>query len=133
MGISLQKGREEKEKIIKYLHGNGYEIVDLTDNEMAKLHLRHMIGGKSEELTDEKLFHFEFPEKPGALYKFLSNMGAKWNISLFHYRNHGAAYGRVLVGMQVPKSETLAFKKFLELLGYHYTEETHNKAYRLFL
>jgi threonine dehydratase len=133
VGISLQKGREEKEKIIKYLHGNGYEIVDLTDNEMAKLHLRHMIGGKSEELTDEKLFHFEFPEKPGALYKFLSNMGAKWNISLFHYRNHGAAYGRVLVGMQVPKSETLAFKKFLELLGYHYTEETHNKAYRLFL
>jgi SAM-dependent methyltransferase len=100
--------------------------------EVAKLHLRYMVGGRSNVLN-EKLYRFEFPEYPGALLRFLNNMGKSWNISLFHYRNHGAAYGRILVGFQVPDSDQEKFKQFLQQLGYHYQEESDNPVYALFL
>lgn len=132
-GIALQRGHEEREEIIANLKQKGYPILDLTDNEMAKLHLRHMIGGKSNQVQNERIFRFQFPERPGALLNFLEKMGGLWNISLFHYRNHGAAYGRVLVGIQVPKKENTQFTAFLKSLGYSYKEETDNASYRLFL
>jgi threonine dehydratase len=100
---------------------------------MAKLHIRHLVGGHAPEVQDEILYRFEFPERPGALMKFLNSMSGGWNISLFHYRNHGADYGRVLAGMQVPASDKTAFRAFLEGLGYAFVEETDNVAYRLFL
>jgi threonine dehydratase len=100
---------------------------------MAKLHILHMVGGRSREARDEMLYRFEFPERPGALMNFLNHMSQGWNISLFHYRNHGADYGRVLVGMQVPKADMRAFRTFLSQLNYRYWEETDNPAYRLFL
>jgi hypothetical protein len=104
-----------------------------TDDEMAKLHVRHMVGGRAPGLCDELLYRFEFPERPGALLNFLDHMSKGWNISLFHYRNHGADYGRVLVGMQVPKQEMKAFRAFLKDLGYRHWDETRNPAYQLFL
>jgi len=110
----------------------GYQFLDMTDDEVAKLHVRHMIGGHG-VVNDERLFRFWFPERPGALLNFLTNMGQKWNISLFHYRSHGAAYGRVLVGMQIPPAEENALNQFLEQLGYLYVEETDNPAYQRFL
>jgi threonine dehydratase len=100
---------------------------------MAKLHLRHMVGGRAPFAKNELLYRFEFPERPGALMKFLENLRSDWNISLFHYRNHGADYGRVLVGIQVPKNEMREFTAFLRKLGYPYADETRNPAYRLFL
>ncbi len=106
--------------------------VDLTDNELAKLHIRHLVGGHAPALN-ERVLRFEFPERPGALMKFLAAMRTDWNISLFHYRNHGTDYGRVLVGVQVPQNELADFQHFLENLGYPYIEETDNPAYRLFL
>jgi threonine dehydratase len=105
----------------------------MTENELAKLHIRYMVGGRSPVLKDEKLYRFEFPERPGALLNFLNNMGENWNISLFHYRNHGNAFGRVLVGMQVPRKEEGKFKAFLRSIGYYSSEETENPAYDLFL
>ena len=105
----------------------------MTDNEMAKLHIRYMVGGHSPSVTDEVVFRFEFPERPSALMQFLTSLGSKWNISMFHYRNHGAAYGRVLVGMQVPPGEVGKAKANLDQLGYNYWVETENEAYRLFL
>lgn len=111
----------------------GLKTLDLTHDEMAKLHVRHLVGGRASGLTNEVLYRFEFPERPGALMRFLEQMGGRWNISLFHYRNAGADYGRVLVGLQVPPSEQKAFKEFLRRLGYPWTEETKNPAYRLFL
>jgi threonine dehydratase len=107
--------------------------LDLTDDEMAKLHVRHMVGGHAPALKNELLYRFEFPERPGALMNFLEQMNRGWNISLFHYRNHGADYGRVLVGIQVPHAEAKAFKDFLQTLGYQYWNETRNPAYKLFL
>ena len=107
--------------------------LDLSDNEMAKLHVRHLVGGHAPAAKNEILFRFEFPERPGALMKFLNSMSRGWNISLFHYRNHGADYGRVLVGMQVPPSDKGAFRAFLDRLGYDCVEETGNPAYRMFL
>ena len=115
------------------LREKGYAVLDLSDNEMAKLHVRYMVGGRAPEVVDEVLYRFEFPERPGALLHFLSQMGSRWNISLFHYRNLGADYGRVLVGVQVPPADAGRFQKFLADLGYPWEEETGNPAYRLFL
>jgi threonine dehydratase len=132
-GVRLHNGESERQELIKSLRDDGYPVVDLTDNEMAKLHIRHMVGGRAHNIDNELLYRFEFPERPGALLQFLSHMGRRWNISLFHYRNHGAAYGRVLVGMQVPDAERAKLKTFLEDLGYAYWEEIDNPAYSLFL
>ena len=123
----------ESAKIATNLHKHGFEALDLTHDELAQEHIRHMVGGHSALAQDERLLRFEFPERPGALMKFLSLMRPGWNISLFHYRNHGADYGHILVGLQVPPSDTAAFAKFLTALGYPYVEETQNPAYRLFL
>lgn len=124
----------EREALLDKLTTQDYAVVDMTDNEMAKLHVRYMVGGHSGSLVDhEQLYRFEFPERPGALLRFLKHMGQGWNISLFHYRNHGAAYGRVLVGMQVPPSEQARFQAFLDEVGYRYWPEQDNPAYQLFL
>jgi len=123
----------ESEKLVNALQKHGLPTLDLTDNEVAKLHLRHLVGGHAPQATNEKVFRFEFPEKPGALMKFLDTMGHDWNISLFHYRNHGADFGRVLVGMQVPPEDATEFEAFLKNLGYQYWDETENPAYKLFL
>jgi len=111
----------------------GYQWVDFTDNEMAKLHTRYMVGGHAPQAENERLIRFEFPERPGALLRFLTHIGQRWNISLFHYRNHGAAYGRVLVGIQVAPEFDAEFQTFLDNLGYAYWLETDNPAYDLFL
>ncbi len=123
----------ETGKLIVDLAAHGLNAIDLTDNEMAKLHLRHLVGGRAPQAEHEVVYRFEFPEKPGALMKFLESMGHDWNISLFHYRNHGADFGRVLVGMQVPPHEQTEFLTFLQKLGYPYSDETENPAYKLFL
>jgi threonine dehydratase len=119
--------------LARTLRRSGYAVLDLTDNEMAKLHIRHLVGGRAPEAAHEILYRFEFPERPGALMRFLVKMGGRWNISLFHYRSHGADFGRVLVGMQVPSKDKRAFQQFLDALGYEYVEETRNPAYKLFL
>ena len=107
--------------------------MDLTQDELAKTHIRHMVGGRSGLAEGERLFRFEFPERPGALMKFLTSLPPGWNISLFHYRNQGADFGRILVGLQVPKQDTKAIKPLLDALGYVYADETRNPVYRLFL
>ena len=119
--------------LVRVLRQHGYATLDMTDNEMAKLHIRHLVGGRAPNAHDEILYRFEFPERPGALMNFLNKMGGGWNISLFHYRSHGADFGRVLVGMQVPSKDKTKFRKFLDSLGYEYVEETANPAYKLFL
>lgn len=124
---------EEREKLISELREADHPVLDLTDNEVAKSHVRHMVGGHAPNISNEHLFRFEFPERPGALGKFLNTLGGHWNISLFHYRNHGAAYGRVLTGIQVPREDMKAFRLKLEELGYPYWEETSNPAYAAFL
>jgi threonine dehydratase len=132
--VGVQVGsRAESLKLVEQLRKHGYATLDLTDDEMAKLHIRHMVGGHSPLVNNELLYRFEFPERPGALMNFLSQMSSGWNISLFHYRNHGADYGRVLVGMQVPPAEMKQFKEFLKNLGYVHWNETNNPAYKLFL
>ncbi len=123
----------ESAKLVSDLQHKGLPTIDLSDNEVAKLHLRHLVGGHAPQAKHEKVFRFEFPETPGALMKFLDTMGHNWNISLFHYRNHGADFGRVLVGMQVPPNELTEFSEFLSKLGYPYWDETENPAYKLFL
>ncbi len=123
----------ESEKLVADLVAQGLPTLDLTHNEVAKLHLRHLVGGRAPQAKHEVVYRFEFPEKPGALMKFLDTMGHDWNISLFHYRNHGADFGRVLVGMQVPPNEQVEFAEFLQNLGYTYWDETQNPAYKLFL
>ena len=132
-GIELREGRADKDRLVGELRAKGYAVLDLSDNEMAKLHVRYMVGGRAPEVVDEVLYRFEFPERPGALLHFLTQMGSRWNISLFHYRNLGADYGRVLVGVQVPPADAGRFQKFLADLGYPWEEETGNPAYRLFL
>ena len=132
-GLRLSKGFVEKDKLVAKLRGKNYSVVDMTDNEMAKTHIRHLVGGHAPLLTDERLYRFEFPERPGALLHFLTNIGERWNISLFHYRNHGSAYGRVLVGIQVPDTQLDEFQIFLDNLGYQYWNENNNAAYQLFL
>lgn len=125
--------REEAIQIARDFERHNLPAIDLTDDELSKLHIRYMVGGKSPLAKDELLYRFEFPERPGALMRFLSCMQPNWNISLFHYRNHGADYGRVLVGLQVPKNERKAFREFLTGAGYPFREETKNPVYQLFL
>ncbi len=132
VGIQV-KDQSETADLVEKLQRSKLPTLDLSDNEMAKLHLRHLVGGHAPEAKDEILFRFEFPERPGALMNFLNSMSHNWNISLFHYRNHGADYGRVLVGMQVPRTDKKALKTFLDTLGYPYWDESDNPAYRLFL
>jgi len=133
VGLATGGSEDATDIIIEKLSAKGYAVIDLTDNEMAKLHIRYMVGGHAPGVEDETLFRFEFPERPGALMQFLKQMGQRWNISLFHYRNHGADFGRVLTGVQVPNSDKAEFKEFLESLGYPYQDESNNPAYALFL
>jgi threonine dehydratase len=132
-GIKLEDGEKERQAIISQLRDAGYPVEDLTDSEIAKLHIRYMVGGRAVGLQDEVLYRFQFPERPGALLQFLTAMGKRWNISLFHYRNHGADYGRVLAGIQVSADSRREFQRFLDDLGYGYWEESESTAYRLFL
>ncbi|MBL0149223.1 MAG: threonine ammonia-lyase, biosynthetic [Ideonella sp.] len=132
VGLAIAK-REEADKIERSFVRHGFPTVNLTDDELAKEHVRHMVGGRSPLAADERLFRFIFPERPGALMRFLSSLHPDWNISLFHYRNQGADYGRILVGIQVPRGDTRAFDAFLEALAYPCVEETNNPVYRLFL
>jgi threonine dehydratase len=131
--VGIAADPAESAKLVAALQSQGLPTLDLTDNEVAKLHLRHLVGGHAPQVKNEKVFRFEFPEKPGALMKFLDTMGHDWNISLFHYRNHGADFGRVLVGIQVPPEDQEEFESFLSQLGYPYWNETDNPAYQLFL
>ena len=133
VGIQIHGGDTEKDNLIQELEGKGYSVLDMTDNEMAKLHIRYMVGGHSGGVENERLFRFMFPERPGALLRFLNRIGGRWNISLFHYRNHGAAYGRILAGIQVPPKDSDDFQVFLDELGYDSMEETSNPAYQIFL
>jgi threonine dehydratase len=132
VGLSVP-GAGEGKRVVELLKRHGIDALDLSDNEMAKLHIRHLVGGRAPEADNEVLYRFEFPERPGALMRFLESMSQGWNISLFHYRNHGADHGRVLVGIQVPKKEKPSFQAFLEGLGYRYWDESRNPAYKLFL
>jgi threonine dehydratase len=132
VGIEVAN-RHETDHLLGELRRRRIEAYDLTDNEMAKLHVRHLVGGHAPAAENEIIYRFEFPERPGALMQFLNSMSRGWNISLFHYRNHGADYGRVLVGMQVPPSDKGEFRAFLDKLGYDYVDETANPAYRMFL
>lgn len=133
VGIEVPDGLAGRQALLKELAANGLQAHDMTENDVAKGHIRHMVGGPSHQVGDERVFRFEFPERPGALSKFLNLLGSRWNISMFHYRNHGAAYGRVLAGIQVPKRDNKAFETFLREIGYPCQEETQNVAYRTFL
>jgi threonine dehydratase len=133
VGVGLSEGDAERALILRTLRKKGYTVRDLTENDMAKLHIRQMVGGQPGNNGDEQVYRFEFPERPGALMNFLTHMGERWNISLFHYRNHGSAFGRVLCGVQVPESDESEFQSFLETLGYPSFRETENPAYRTFL
>jgi len=130
--VGIDAGREDSNQLITALEAEGYPVLDMSDNALAVEHIRYMVGGHAPELPDEVVYSFEFPERPGALLTFLSSLEGRWNISLFHYRNHGAAYGRVLMGLEVPKSERRGFRQFLEETGFSSREETQNPAYRLF-
>ena len=132
-GVQLDHGIEERRELLAALKTAGYQVVDLSDDEMAKLHIRHMVGGRSPHVSNERLFRFEFPERPGALLDFLDAIGTDWNISLFHYRNHGSDYGRILAGIDVPESETQELEAHLAKLGYPHFEESDNPAYAMFL
>ncbi len=133
VGLQMPESEEGLRALVRRLRAHGYATVDLTDNEVAKLHIRHLVGGRAPNAVHEILYRFEFPERPGALLNFLDQMGQGWNISLFHYRNHGADFGRVLVGLQVPPADMARFRRFLKNLNYDYVDETANPAYRLFL
>jgi threonine dehydratase len=133
VSFGLAQGRAEKDAVVRALREADYTVTDMTDNEMAKLHVRYMVGGRARGIRDELLYRFEFPERPGALLRFLQAVGGRWNISLFHYRNHGSDYGRVLAGIQVPAAERPDFLQHLNDLHYAYAEETDNPAYRMFL
>lgn len=133
VGIQIQHGGLGREELVHDLRENGYGVVDLTDNDMAKQHIRHMVGGHAPHIGNEKVYQFQFPERPGALLKFLMSLGTRWNISMFHYRNHGAAYSRVLMGAQVEENEMGEFEAMLDKVGFRYENMTDNEAYRLFL
>jgi threonine dehydratase len=133
VGVELRDGARDKTALIDSLTGHGYPVLDLSDNEMAKIHVRYMVGGRARDAANEVLYRFDFPERPGALLRFLTHMGEHWNISLFHYRNHGADYGRVLMGLQVPSQESAGLQSFLDAIGYEYEDESANPAYRMFL
>ena len=133
VGVQLQHGLEERHQLLAELRDAAYPVEDLSDNEMVKLHVRHMVGGRSTGIANERLFRFEFPERPGALLDFLNAIGTNWNISLFHYRNHGSDHGRILAGIDVPKEETAELEAHLSDLGYPHWEENDNPAYAIFL
>jgi threonine dehydratase len=133
VGVEMRNGSSDKEQLMALLRDQDYPLLDMTDNEIAKLHVRYMVGGHTGGLADERLLRFEFPERPGALLRFLTHLGQHWNISLFHYRNHGADYGRILCGIQVPVADEARFQQFLAQLGYPYWDESGNPAYDLFL
>ncbi|MGE0188045.1 MAG: threonine ammonia-lyase, biosynthetic [Steroidobacteraceae bacterium] len=133
VGVGLTEGRKERQQLLAELQGGGYNVVDMTDNEMAKLHVRYMVGGHAAGISNERLLRFEFPERRGALLKFLKAIGTQWNISLFHYRNHGSDYGRVLAGVQVPTEQLEDLRLHLLELKYPYQDETANPAYQFFL
>jgi threonine dehydratase len=133
VGVKLADAEREKAEIIAQLDKLGYRVIDISADETAKLHVRYMIGGRSQALANELILRCEFPERPGALLRFLDGIGFDWNITLFHYRNHGADYGRVLVGVQVPQADRARFEDGLASLGYPYEDESTNEAYRLFL
>ncbi|MDH3337232.1 MAG: threonine ammonia-lyase, biosynthetic [Gammaproteobacteria bacterium] len=133
VGVQLRRGQKEQRELVAQLRDSGYIVEDLSDNEMAKLHVRHMVGGRSPGVANERLFRFEFPERPGALLDFLHAIGTDWNISLFHYRNHGSDWGRILAGIDVPEDETDKLEAHLEELGYTHWEESDNPAYAMFL
>ncbi len=132
VGVQIQN-RADADKMVQDFEARGFKTLDLTDDELTKMHLRHMVGGKSPLAHNELLYRFEFPERPGALMRFVSSMSPNWNISLFHYRNNGADYGRIVVGIQVPPHEMTDWQAFLDTLGYPYWDENQNPAYRLFL
>jgi threonine dehydratase len=132
VGLAI-RSRDDAASVEAMLRDRGYEVVDLSDNEMAKLHVRHLVGGHSSHVHDERVCRFEFPERPGALLQFLEKLGGRWNISLFHYRNHGADFGRVLAGFEVPDDQYAAFEQFLRALGYRFEMDQENEAYRRFL
>jgi threonine dehydratase len=131
-GVQLTGGADERAELAQRLESKGFSVLDMSDNEAAKLHIRYMVGGHAAGVEDERLIRFEFPERPGALLNFLTGLGKRWNISLFHYRNHGAAYGRVLMGIQVPAAQLAEFTELLIRLGYPFWDESGNPAYRLF-
>ena len=132
--VGLQtSGVQDRVDLVKTLVAAGFGVEDMTDNEVAKLHVRHMVGGRGREAVEELLFRFEFPERPGALLQFLSVLGTRWSISVFHYRNHGAAWGRVLVGFQASESARSELTEYLNKIGYRFSEESANTAYRMFL
>lgn len=133
VGVQLTNGRQESDELMQEMLNAGFAVVNLSTNEMAKLHVRHMVGGRSTGVANERLFRFEFPERPGALLDFLNAIGTKWNISLFHYRNHGSDHGRVLAGIDVPQDETDELEVHLAKLGYAHWEESDNPAYTMFL
>lgn len=133
VGIRLLSGQEELDSIIADLRKGGYPVVDLSDDEMAKVHIRYMIGGRPTRAMKERLYSFEFPEYPGALLKFLKTLGTHWNISIFNYRNHGSDYGRVLCGFELDDHDLLAFTAHLRELGYQWKDETNNPSYQFFL
>lgn len=132
VGIELAHP-EERATTVARLVAQGYEVLDLTSNELAIIHLRHMVGGRAPEAVNERLYSFQFPERPGALLQFLESLDESWNISLFHYRNHGSAHGRVLAGIQVPDADLDRFHASLDRLGYHYVDQSDNPAYHAFL
>jgi threonine dehydratase len=131
-GVTLAPGKDDAAHLVAELRAQDYIVVDMTNNEVARSHIRHMVGGTAPQVTDERIYRFTFPERPGALLRFLSGLSDRWNISLFHYRNHGAAYGRVLVGMQLPVQARADFAAAMAEAGYDIADETDNPAYRLF-
>jgi threonine dehydratase len=133
VGLRLSGEPGERKALSQQLHDEGYQVDDFTENELAKVHVRYMIGGHNPALVQERLFSFQFPEYPGALENFLNTLGEHWNITLFHYRNHGAAFGQVLAGFEVKNGEELSFFSHLKDLGYQWKEETNNSAYKSFL
>jgi threonine dehydratase len=134
VGFGLTRGKDERDEVIAAMRAAGYVVTDMTDNEIAKLHVRYMVGGHvNGNVASERLYRFEFPERKGALLQFLQAIGTRWNITLFHYRNHGSDYGRVLAGIDVPAADTANFVDHLNVLHYSYSEETNNPVYRIFL
>ncbi|MDP1930284.1 MAG: threonine ammonia-lyase, biosynthetic [Gammaproteobacteria bacterium] len=133
VGIEINDTENGRRELLTDLKSKHFKVVDMSDNEAAKLHIRHMVGGRNQEIDNERVYRFEFPERPGALMKFLDLLGGRWNISMFHYRNHGAAYGRVLVGVQIPSKDKKQFAGFLKEIGYRHWDETDNIAYQTFL
>jgi len=133
VGIGLKEGQKEKEALLERFEQHGYDVLDVSHDDVAVLHIRHMVGGKSQHVQNERIYRFQFPERPGALMNFLNHMSDSWNISMFHYRNHGSDYGRVLAGIQVPSEDDAKFNSFLEQLGYAYFNETDNPVIKQFL